>query len=189
MKEAQAAPERIIVIDIKLNRGLVLGVAIVLVAAVLLGFLTLTGGNASASAMETAETASTGMRRFYETPTITIADYATSACAPGYHMASLWEIADPSNLEYNTELGLLRTDSGQGPPTDRYGWVRTGYIAEDANVPGQANCEAWTSSDPADWGTRAGLHLNWDSGTQDIGVWGVDTQPCSGYRYVWCVED
>ena len=75
-------------------------------------------------------------RKFYLTKT---EDYtgsqALSACASGYHMASLWEIFDTSNLRYDTALGASSTDSGSGPPVAVYfglghfegdGWIRTG---------------------------------------------------------------
>jgi hypothetical protein len=46
-------------------------------------------------------------------------------------MASMWEISDPSNLRYDTQLGVTTADSGFGPPAGTsfvafFGWVRTG---------------------------------------------------------------
>ena len=54
-------------------------------------------------------------RSFYLTQTEHTGSQALTACAEDYHMASLWEILDPSNLRYNTELGYTRADSGSGP--------------------------------------------------------------------------
>jgi hypothetical protein len=187
MKEVQTAPERTIVIDIKLNRALVVGLACVLVVAVLLGFLTLTGGNASASEVQAPQTASTGMRQFYLTTASLNGDEVLDACAAGYHMASLWEIADPSNLVYNTDLGSHLSDSGQGPPA-MSGWVRTGYIS-GTEVTGRANCSLWTSDSSGDWGSYALLHSEWDGGHDELGVWSVSTGICSGQHRVWCIED
>lgn len=187
MKEVQTAPERIIVIDIKLTRGLLVGLAGVLVVAVLLGFLTLTGGNASASELGAAETASTGMRQFYLTSATPDGNEVLGACAAGYHMASLWEIADPSNLKYNTDLGTHLLDSGQGPPGTP-GWVRTGWTS-GTDVTGRANCSLWTSDSSGDSGSYALLHSEWDGDRDELGVWTVSTGICSGERRVWCIED
>ena len=56
-------------------------------------------------------------KAYYLTQTTHNGGQARSACAAGYHMASLWEILDTSNLRYNTELGFTQEDSGFGPPT------------------------------------------------------------------------
>jgi hypothetical protein len=71
-------------------------------------------------------------REYYLTTAPVVANQALSACAAGFHMASLWEIQDPSNLDYNIVLGYaLNADQGHGPPTFDgigviSGWVRTG---------------------------------------------------------------
>ena len=46
-------------------------------------------------------------RSFYLTKATHKGFAGETACALGYHMASLWEIHEPSNLSYNTTLGLL----------------------------------------------------------------------------------
>ena len=48
-----------------------------------------------------------GSREFYLTQLRHLAGEATTACA-GFHMASMWEILDPSNLRYNTNLGFMK---------------------------------------------------------------------------------
>jgi hypothetical protein len=104
-------------------------------------------------------------------------------------MASLWEILDPSNLKYNTDLGQTwADDSGQGPLSYFSGWVRTGYGSSTAATAGQGNCDAWTSSLSGDYGTTAYLPSDWPAG-QDIHVWKVETLGCGWYTKVWCVED
>ena len=143
--------------------------------------------------------ASAGMRQYYLTTTYHNGAGAdgtdgngAGVCADGYHFASLWEILDPSNLKYDTDLGMVRDDSGQGPPTFPYfgGWVRTGYSSNTSSTPGQANCDAWTSSDSGDYGTTAYLPNDWTAG-QDIHVWEVDTDTCdiAVLFRVWCVAD
>ena len=52
-------------------------------------------------------------RRFYLTPTEHDGAHALAACSADFHMASLWEIFDPSNLVYDTTLGFRRDDSGE----------------------------------------------------------------------------
>jgi hypothetical protein len=53
---------------------------------------------------------------FYLTKTTHNGGQALTACAAGYHMASIWEIHDPSSLRYSTVYGFTEDDSGLGPP-------------------------------------------------------------------------
>jgi hypothetical protein len=103
-------------------------------------------------------------------------------------MASLWEILEPSSLRYDPVRGAQRGDSGQGPPSTN-GWVRTGYDAAAYDTAGQSNCNAWSSNSASDYGTWAGLPIDWTSG-QSIHVWKVGTLQCSIPIFrVWCVAD
>ena len=188
MKEVQTAPEKTIVIDIKLTRGLVVTLSCVLVLLVLVTFVTLAGDNASASEREAAQAASAGMRQFYLTSENFDGDQVLNACAAGYHMASLWEITDPSNLNYNTALGRTRPDSGQGPPFE-WGWVRTGYESYSSAINGRANCDSWTDDYDLDFGTMASLPSDWAGGEDHIGVWTTLVLPCDIPVAVWCIED
>ena len=138
---------------------------------------------------------STGLRGYYLTQsTYNGADAdgtdgnGAGVCAGGYHFASLWEILDPSNLRYDTDLGRTQDDSGQGPPTLSYGWVRTGYSSSTSSTAGQGNCNAWTSSSGEHSGTTAYLPRDWTA-EQDIYVWEVYAPRCNVNRYVWCVAD
>jgi hypothetical protein len=72
-----------------------------------------------------AQVASTVPRKYYMTRDRYDGAHALTACAAGYHMASLWEIHETSNLRYDTELGLTRGDSGCGPPNSFSGWSGT----------------------------------------------------------------
>jgi hypothetical protein len=163
----------------------------------LLAYLTLTGKSAAAAETETAGeaslAASTGMRQFYLTIQEYDGDEPLTACAPGYHFASLWELADPSNLKYNTSLGFTKADSGEGPPShdplEGHGWVRTGYASDTANTSGHANCAAWTTDDGGgQYGTLASLDSTWAS-VDGIGVWLVGPVSCNTSESVWCIED
>jgi hypothetical protein len=192
LREKQTDTEEIIVRHIKLTRGPVVALSCVLVVLALLVYLTLTGERVAASEAETAQASSTGMRQFYLTKLGHMAYAATTACAEGYHMASLWELADPTNLKYNVALGLGASggDLGQGPPAthgDISGWVRTGYAANSGTIPGKANCDGWEST--TGYGSTAYLHYDWTSGMEDVGVWSVDIKTCQYDWFVWCIED
>jgi hypothetical protein len=152
----------------------------------------------AAAAPQTAPSSILGVRYFYLTRTLHTPIQAPTTCAEGYHFASIWEIADPSNLKYNTALGMTSSDSGTGPPTATKiftgiwiarGWVRTGYDAWLSDTPGQANCNAWSTNSESAWGTVANLPTNWTGGEQDIGVWNTEAQPCDWFNFVWCVQD
>ncbi len=177
-----------LVINVNLTRGLVSLLILILLTVALLGYLAWGREEAAASNPQAGLAASTNMRQYYLTKTNYNGANASTACASGYHMASLWEILDPSNLEYNTTLGHARDDSGEGPPVYYSGWVRTGYNGSSANIAGQGNCNAWTSSGPNDYGTVAYLPPDWTAG-QDIHIWRVGTRTCENAVPVWCVKD
>lgn len=163
-----------------------------LMVLVLSSYLAWGEGAAAASAPRAPIAASVSMRQYY----LTEGDYngtaALSACHDGYHMASLWEIFDPSALKYNTYLGYTKADSGQGPPTSpprsRGGWVRTGYTSDTSDTPGQGNCNVWTSDSSIHWGTQARLPHDWTV-EHDINVWQVGAAGCDSSQQVWCVQD
>jgi hypothetical protein len=107
-------------------------------------------------------------------------------------MASLWEILDPSNLRYNTELGLTTDDSGFGPPSGitGIGWIRTGHFASPVPPAGQANCIAWTSANSQHFGTSIYLNNNWEStDVRVVGPWLHTVVTCNALMRVWCVQD
>jgi len=124
---------------------------------------------------------------------------ALNACTIGFHMASLWEIHDPSVLKYDTTLGLTADDSGSGPPNEAvgFGWVRTGGSKLFGNPlpPGTANCANWTSSGSTngttDFGSIVGLSDDWSSSNAPISVspWAADVRTCDTTLRVWCVQD
>jgi hypothetical protein len=142
-------------------------------------------GNAAAPAKSTAP-----VRGYYLTPGTFDGSHALSACVPGYHMASIYEVHEPSNLRYDTNLGVNEDDSGLGPPSLHTGWMRTGFNALFNTGAGFDNCRAWTSNSSGDNGTNVYLELDF------IGSSGVTTAPwlgqsslCSRALQVWCVQD
>ena len=137
-------------------------------------------------------------RKFYLTPqAIYSGSEAPSACAAGYHMASLWEIFDTSNLRYDTQLGLTLEDSGSGPPTGiesdnlGFGWIRTGGRLTSSTAAGEANCFGYSTSSGN--GTVVGLGNFWVISSpipaNVISPWSSFTQACNQMRRVWCVQD
>ena len=127
---------------------------------------------------------------YYLTPNVHDGAHALTACTNGYHMASIWEILDPSNLVYDTSLGFVQADSGQGPPTYQWahGWIRTGYYTDYVTATaGLANCNSWTSDSPNHYGTFVDIHSDW-SVARDVGVWNAFSGQCSVTRPVWCVR-
>jgi len=176
---------------------IVLALVLLAVASVLMA-LAVRRTHAGAPSRPVLQRAAPSPRHFYVTQTMFSADEATTACASGYHFASLWEIADPSNLKYDTRLGLTSPDSGHGPPVaipffsaalPVRGWVRTSRLADTSSIAGQANCDAWTSASGFHRGTIVNLPSDWTGVEQDVGVWNADTSACDSPRWVWCVQD
>ena len=173
----------------KRRSDLVALVALTLLAPAFLGTLAWGQKDAAADA-QAAPAAFTPMRKYYLTQGGYYGNTALTACASGYHMASLWELLDSSNLEYNSDLGAVRADSGAGPRAGSGAWIRTGWDSETGTgIPGRDNCAAWTSNDGGHGGTVAWLPNNWTGGHEDMHVWAVDTAACDDFRGVWCVED
>jgi hypothetical protein len=122
--------------------------ALVLLSVGLVAAAILNPALAAAPSSPSAASAATWARQFYLTTGTSNGAQALTACAEGYHFASVWEIADPSSLKYNTSLGRLSADSGAGPPTGIpglgvtftvRGWVRTGYVPSTGATAGHGN--------------------------------------------------
>lgn len=194
-EQATSRTGGVLVININLTRELASLLAAGIVLAAFLGYLVWGQGTVAAS---TPQAASTGMRQYYLTPDTYEGNEpggtdgnGAGVCADGYHFASMWEILDPSNLKYNTVLGYNRDDSGQGPPSNVAGWVRTGNVSSASDTVGTGNCNNWTSSSPSgDQGPQARLDSSWDSAGHFPG-WVVahDMSGCGHPTQVWCVED
>ncbi len=133
-------------------------------------------------------------RRFYLTIGIFNGANADNPnnCAEGYHFASLFEIFDPSNLEYESSLGQTRADSGEGPPSSGPGWARTGVGGAVAGAPGQVNCNVWSSPLSGDFGTLVTLPNDWEgvlAPAENVLPWVTGDIPCNTSHPIWCVED
>jgi hypothetical protein len=128
-------------------------------------------------------------RAFYFANVGADGDEPLTACDTGFHMASIWEIFDVSNLRYDTVRGTTLPDSGSGPPTNAIGWVRTGYDGSTNNSPGISGCSSWSSDSAAHWGTVVHLGIGWADSAVRITPWSGDTQTCNLGAGVWCVED
>lgn len=104
-------------------------------------------------------------------------------------MASLWEILEPSNLSYDTQLGFTQDDSGSSPPNAVEGWIRTGHFANSAGLAGDSNCNAYMSAEPQDFGTIVFLGRDWNASATIISPWIAGGHPCNSPFRVWCVQD
>ena len=160
--------------------------------------------------VQTTAAQSDSRRKFYLTTTEYqggpgSGDSPLEACAAGFHMASLWELADLGDLSYDLENPSARTrdDSGEGPPVSEAvggaafrGWVRTGFGSSGALESGEGNCNAWTTTSEAAFGTRVFLPSDWRDpafGGFFPLVWGTPWAggllSCTDSSSVWCVED
>jgi hypothetical protein len=139
-------------------------------------------------------------RAFYLTMDQFTGDQADGAgvCADGFHFASVWEILDVSSLRWDTARGPSNLDSGEGPPVDWYGWVRTGdgYPDVVTSGTGKANCfmsVPWDTDSPSFDGTWIALpaadDLAWSATPTRISPWVAGVAPCDEQLGVWCVED
>jgi hypothetical protein len=127
--------------------------------------------------------------KYYLTPGIFQGDAALTACSPGFHMASLWEVRDPTNLQYDTIRGYTLADSGSGPPTERWGWIRTGNSSASYGGGGVSNCAAWTTNaGPPAYGTFAQLVGEWNLASSPISPWAANEISCDTALHVWCVS-
>lgn len=141
-------------------------------------------------------------RRYYLSTATATGLHATEACLAGFHMASLFEILDPTVLRYaHGPSALSSPDAGQGPPAAFSGWIRTGWFqaSTDPAPSGQPNCNAWASETASHWGTLVSLtdvfdrYTGDDGGPDDnvlrLGPWIGSVSTCEIARRVWCVED
>lgn len=136
--------------------------------------------------------ASAKERKFYLTQGTFTGSQALTACAVDYHMASLWEIFEFSNLKYDTTLGLTPEDSylSSGPPRGEFGFIRTGPSSSTSAISGEDNCDLWTNGTSAERGSVVMLTSAWDSATvSPTDPWFSRTLPCDADVRVWCVQN
>ena len=120
---------------------------------------------------------------------------AIRACDPRFHMASISEIQDPSNLQYASRSTPLYDapayDQGFGSPSDQMGWVRTGSFPPVGFTDNRDLCQS--SSDQQNGITMSRRTL-WDLPYSELHSsqprsWYTALAPCSQPEPVWCVED
>ena len=162
----------------------------------LLGAAAFLTNNSSAAATGAVSTAPT--RGYYAAFSATDFDgsHALKACAVGYHMASVFELLEPSSLTYRRGLGFNQSDSGYGPPMGIFGWARTGNGSDNGGSGGPSsegfsNCKNWTSNSSSDYGTlMILLPSNYPIAQShySLGPWVVVADACSLTTFVWCIQ-
>ena len=132
-----------------------------------------------------------GQRHFYLTSTNYYTNQVLTACAVGYHMGSLWEFLDVSNMIYDSHhpAAFNKADSGYGPPSDWNGWVRTGYDSSGSTTPGTGNCNTWSTTSSGVSGVAVKLSSSWEAAPGDIYTWNASSFTCNFTGPVWCVGD
>jgi hypothetical protein len=132
-----------------------------------------------------------GRKQYYQTSATFTGNQALTACAAGFHMATLAEIFNTAALDYaRTVPGAVQgADSGFGPPYSVTGWIRTGIGSVANNQVGAGNCKLWTSNQVADYGTTVALNPDWLDTVTNISPWAGVTFTCNNARRVWCVQD
>lgn len=125
-------------------------------------------------------------RKFYFTSGTSDGTTALTACAAGYHMASKWDLRDLDRLSYDNNAAGAFTPpdagSGEQPPLNYAGWIRTGSISNTGTTPGSANCGNWSTTSNS--GTvlflvASELPVRWDQ----------SAVACIAAVQVWCIED
>lgn len=131
----------------------------------------------------------TEKKRFYLTESPVQANAALTACTPGFHMASLWEIHDITARDYDYALGvkLPSYDTGLGPPMHP-GWIRNGNVPVPAQLAGSTNCDLWTAS-AGSFGTVVRLDNRMTGAAMTASPWKASAEDCGTSNRVWCAED
>lgn len=175
---------------IQQNR-LIFFISIVVIVLVLSMPNLISGNVASQSEIISSYWPPSAGRHFYLTKGYFYPDQALTACSTGYHMASLWEILDVSNLtyDYGHPAAYVRDDSGFGPPSGWYGWVRTGYASSSSSTTGTGNCDSWTSRLNTAYGVSVRLSHTWETAPGDISTWDATSFTCNLIGPVWCIGD
>ncbi len=153
-----------------------------LAVGAVLAIASLLTSNSRISAATTATKSTAPARGYYLTTGSFQGNQVLTACVAGYHTAEIYEIHEPSNLSYNTTLGVTQGDSGGGPPNGAAGWARTGG--------GGHSCNLWTSNTTFDVGTAFSLDPVFSDPATVLAPW-ADSGPlaCNNQFPVWCVQN
>jgi hypothetical protein len=128
---------------------------------------------------------------------------AITACDSGFHMASLSEIQDPSNVQYapgrkpayDSTYEFVPFDQASDQFPDHIGWVRSGvyppsgFVNDCGDFRDKYDIQLGTTMTRRSlWGEDNGHSLYEES---DPAAWWQSTQTasCSQPEPVWCVED
>jgi len=128
-----------------------------------------------------------GRKFFYLSKTTHAGTQVQSACDAGYHMASLWEIFDLGEVEYENQLGHNHpalTDQGDGPPAGFAGYVQMGRGSTTEN------CAGWNTLSAVSNGMIARLNNNLRTAASAASdPWLLGLSACDTPQRVWCVQD
>lgn len=116
----------------------------------------------------------------------------TTACAQGFHFASIDEILNLSQLAYDASQPFADAlaDMGAGAPHGHFAWVRTGGGSLNSGSPGLGNCFVWASASGADFGASVALiQGNWNGAAVNISPYFASQQTCNLGLGTWCVEN
>lgn len=128
-------------------------------------------------------------RLFYLTTTPVDGANVLTTCDNGFHPATLHEIFDPSDLQYDWTRGYTGSDSGVGPRADVLGWVRTGRLNTNSTSIGRANCIGWNNGTSNEVGSTVKLTESWTNASDYVSPWTPSTTSCDQDTRVWCVQD
>lgn len=177
-------------IEIHLTLGALVALGLMLLCVTVLGYLVWSQREVAASGEESISLQSSAPKKYFLTTYTVPANQVLTACRTDYHVASLWEIVDPSNLEYISAFGQTTPDLGFGPPSSYWGWVRTGYMSSVGSTAGSGNCQTWTSTEGGHYGTRVRLPFDWTGAAKWSAPWEAEAVPCSDTTTrVWCMEN
>jgi hypothetical protein len=158
---------------------------IVIAAGIVLAIAALLMNNSRISATTSAAVATKSTapaRSYYLTTANFDGSQVLAACAAGYHAADIFEIHEPSNLSYNTALGLTQPDSGTGPPVGAQGWARTSG--------GGHSCNLWTSNASSDVGTTFELDPVYSDSPTVLAPWLASGPLTCNFQFpVWCLQN
>jgi hypothetical protein len=124
--------------------------------------------------------------KYYLTTATVLGGFALTACQAGFHMASMYELWDPSNLEYVSPPGVTYSDLGTGPPASP-GWVHTGGTTSSSSTDPAPNCDDWISASSVKYGTVFRYRYSHASGIPPSLL--AFSESCDDAQRVWCIQD
>ncbi len=139
------------------------------------------GGRTGGNRCSDRSCSTRGLRRYFLTEGDPVdGGNAAAECPAGFHVASVWELINPSSLHYDSIRGYrVSPNIGSGPQTLLEGWA---FVGDGATCLGY--------DDPGVGAAGSIIVLSDDHASQDLGPWDVSTAACdSTFARVWCIED